>query len=281
MNAVNAGNMPAWQESEGLSFATCQADNTVPVARALAEYLGQRLSRPVRLFDKGDWRLAYEGISQGTISLGWICGRPYVALAGNAPLSLLVAPVMAEARYGDKPIYYSDVIVRAGDPARTFADLRGRHWVYNEPGSQSGYHVMRHHLATLGETTSFFGRASASGAHVRSIEMVLDGSADTSAIDSTVLEWEMERRPQLAVLLRIVAVLGPSPIPPIVVSTQVPEAVRETIRTEMLALDQAEEGRAILAEGRLSRFASVTDADYDPIRRMEALANQVQERVRA
>jgi phosphonate transport system substrate-binding protein len=270
------GNAQAWQAEEDLTFATCQADNTVPVSRALAAYLGRRLAQPVRFLEACDWRDAYDGISRGTISLGWICGWPYVRLAGNAPLSLLVAPVMAGARYGDRPVYYSDVIVRAGDRARTFADLRGRHWVHNEPGSQSGYHIMRHHLATLGETVAYFGRTSASGGHVNSIEAVLDGRADTSAIDSTVLEWEMERRPQLAEALRIVAVLGPSPIPPIVISARVPEPILEAIRTEMLALDRTEEGRAILAEGRLSRFAPVIDADYDPIRRMEARARAVE-----
>ena len=49
---------------------------------------------------------------------------------------------------------------------------------------------MRHHLLALGETQGYFSRVVASGAHQRSIQMVLDGAIDASGIDSTVLETE-------------------------------------------------------------------------------------------
>jgi ABC-type nitrate/sulfonate/bicarbonate transport system substrate-binding protein len=58
-------------------------------------------------------------------------------------LTLLAAPLPAGARYGGKPIYFSDVVVRRDSPYQTFADLRGVTWGYNEPGSQSGYNVVR------------------------------------------------------------------------------------------------------------------------------------------
>jgi phosphonate transport system substrate-binding protein len=261
---------------DGLSFATCQAGNTVPISKALATYLSRRLPERVRFLDGLDWRDAYEGIKQGDIDLGWICSRPYVRLADHAPISLLAAPVMAGARYANQPVYFSYVIVRVDDTARGFADLRGRVWVYNEPGSQSGYHIMRQSLARKGLTTAYFSRAYASGGHVNSIEAVLRGEADTSAIDSTVLEWEMSRRPALKEQLRVIAVLGPSPIPPLVVSSGVPERLREALRAELVALDQTDEGRTILETGRLRRFAAVVDADYEPIRRLDALADQVE-----
>ena len=262
--------------SAALTLATCQAGNTVPISRALAAYLSQRLGQPVYFLDGADWRASYAAITAGEIDIGWICGRPYVELlAAGAPLALLAAPVMAEARYGGQPIYFSDVVVRRDSRFQRFAELRGASWAFNEPGSQSGYHVTRYHLAQLGETGRYFARAVASGGHARSLQMVLAGEVDASAIDSTVLAWELARAPELGQRIRVIATLGPSPIPPLVVSGEHGLAVREEARPALLELPDTVAGRAILALGGLERFAAVTDSDYDPIRTMAEAAKGV------
>ena len=105
-------------------------------------------------------------------------------------MELLAVPVPAGPRYHGRPIYFSDVIVRKQSPFQTFADLRGAAWAYNEPRTlHSGYNVVRAYLAELGERDGYFGGVVESGAHQPSIEMIVDGRADCSAIDSTVLEW--------------------------------------------------------------------------------------------
>ncbi len=262
--------------SDAITLATCQAENTAPISRALAGYLSQRLGQPVRFLDGADWRESYAAIAAGRIDIGWICGRPYVELlAAGAPLALLAAPVMAGARYGGRPIYFSDVVVRRDRPFQRFADLRGASWAYNEPGSQSGYHVTRFHLARLGETGRYFGRTVGSGGHARSLQMVLAGEVDASAIDSTVLEWELARAPELGARIRVIETLGPSPIPPLVVSGERGFTVRDLARAALLALPSTAEGRALLALGGLERFAAVTDSDYDPIRTMAETAQGV------
>lgn len=262
--------------SAALTLATCQAGNTVPISRALAGYLSQRLGRPVRYLDGYDWRAAYADIAAGRIDIGWICGRPYVELRdGGAPVSLLAAPVMAGGRYGGRPIYFSDVVVRRDSRFQSFGDLRGASWAYNEPGSQSGYHITRYHLARLGQTGRYFGRVVASGGHVRSLKMVLGGEIDASAIDSTVLEWEWAGAPELSDRIRVIETLGPSPIPPLVVSGERGFAAREVAREALLALPDTAEGRAILALGGLERFVAVEDGDYDAIRAMARDAQNV------
>ena len=44
----------------------------------------------------------------------------------------------------------------------------------------------------------FFGEIVESGAHSASVEMILTGRVDGAAIDSTVLEWLLSQRPELA-----------------------------------------------------------------------------------
>ena len=129
-------------------------------------------------------------------------------------------------RYGDKPIYYSDVIVHRDSPFSSFLDLRGRSWAYNEPHSHSGYGITRYHLVEIGETHGFFGEVIEAGFHEESIRMVAAGEVDASAIDSQVLAVAMRDDPSLARSLRIVDALGPSTIQPVAVSKRVPLELR-------------------------------------------------------
>jgi phosphonate transport system substrate-binding protein len=116
------------------------------------------------------------------------------------------------------PVYFTDVVVRRDDAARTFADLHDRVWAYNAEGSHSGHNVVRHHPLALGETGGYVGRVVAAGSHQNSIRMVLDREIDASGIDSTVLELERARQPELEAALRTIATIGPSPIPPVVMA---------------------------------------------------------------
>jgi phosphonate transport system substrate-binding protein len=202
---------------------------------------------------------------------------PYVRLADqrNPLISLLAAPIMAGPRYGDRPIYFSDVVVRRDSSFHSFADLRGASWAFNEPGSQSGYHITRYHLATMGEGWSFFGRVVGTGAHRRSLRMVIDGEIDASAVDSTVLEWVLARQPEVSEAIRVIDTLGPSPIPPWVMSRKMAARHGEALRQALVEMHYTAEGRQILAAGGISRFAAVADTDYDLIRQMAELASNL------
>jgi phosphonate transport system substrate-binding protein len=171
-------------------------------------------------------------------------------------------------RYEDRPIYFTDVVVRHDRPWQSFADLRGRSYAFNHPGAHSGYNVPRDHLLRLGETRGYFGCTVASGSHQNSIRMVEAHEVDASGIDSTMLDIERRQRPELNRTLRTVAVLGPSPIPPVIVTRALAEKRKERLRAALLAMHEDAEGRAILADGCMVRFVRVQDADYNPTRAM-------------
>jgi phosphonate transport system substrate-binding protein len=193
----------------------------------------------------------------------------------QAAIELLAAPVFRAPRYGDRPVYYSDVIVHRESPFTAFAQLKGARWAYNETGSLSGYESIRYHLARLNQQRGYFGRALASGAHAQSLRWVIDGVVDCAAIDSTVLEQELINYPELAGKTRVVEVLGPWPMPPWVVSSTVPAEIRQWLRQALTTLHQSAAGSALVAATPVCRFAAVTEADYDPIRTMLQLAEQV------
>jgi phosphonate transport system substrate-binding protein len=249
-----------------LRLASFLAANARPLHAGIATYLAAALEEPAELLTGIAWDEQHRRLDAGEIDVAFICGLLYMQKrAAGRPLELLCAPVMAAPRYGSAPIYFTDVVVRADRPFRTFADLRGAVFAYNEPESHSGYNVIRHHLLTLGETRGYFGAVVASGSHQRSIDLVLAGRADATGVDSTVLELEAARRPEIAAALRPVAAIGPGPIPPVIVARGLAPALRARLAAAFLGMAGDPAGRPILARGGVARFVRVAEADYAPL----------------
>ena len=261
-----------------LTLVSLMSDNARPLYRALAGELSARLGLPVRLAEES-WQEQQRMLDTGAADLAFLCGLLYTQRAER--LELLAAPVPAAPRYHDRPIYFSDVIVRRESNFMRFEDLRGARWAFNDPGSFSGYALLRAQLADLGEAGYFCGALAESGGHMRSLALVAGGGADAAAIDSLVLDLARARDPELAAQVRVVAALGPSPIPPAVAGRHVPAALRERLRNALLGLHADPAGRAALAIGQIARFTAVADRDYDDIRAKARRAESVELVVRS
>ncbi|HTF92380.1 MAG TPA: PhnD/SsuA/transferrin family substrate-binding protein, partial [Verrucomicrobiae bacterium] len=231
------------------------AENSELVCRLVAAYLAVRLDLSVEYISEIPWQERESRFDRGEIEILWLCGLPYADKIDSlrANMELLAVPVPAGERYQDLPIYFSDVVVRRDSRFESFAHLRATAWAFNEPRSHSGYNVVRAHLAEIGLRHGFFGETVESGAHSLSVEMILTGRVDGAAIDSTVLEWLLSQRPELARQISVIETIGPSPIPPWVISKEVPEKRRRALRTLLLDMHQDAFGRDILDRGWLRR----------------------------
>src|SRR5215210_8856859 len=257
---------PPEATQDRVRFASFLAPNMFGVYRFVADYVGEKLGQQTEL----TVGRSLDEFAGGEADIGFLCGLPYVELARQPrpPVELLAAPLLRGARYGGRPIYFSDVIVRADSPFRFFSDLRGRSWAYNDPDSHSGYNVTRHRLVSMGETHGFFGRVVEAGSHQRSIRMVCRGEVDAAAIDSQVLAVELRDHPELRAQLRVIDALGPAGIQPVVAASSLPDELKAAIRAALLAMGDDPVARARLADGFIERFVPVTDEDYDNVRAM-------------
>src|SRR5207248_3044545 len=131
------------------------APNMTSVYAAVAARVGCAIGVQAELIEGRD----FEQLRDGSVDLAFLCGLPYVRLARQCPgmLQPLAAPVLDEARYQDRPVYFSDVIVRRDSRIASFGERRGRRWAYNDPDSLSGCLLVRSHLLQLGETEASFG----------------------------------------------------------------------------------------------------------------------------
>jgi phosphonate transport system substrate-binding protein len=232
----------------------------------IARYVGERVGhettiRVGRSFDE---------FAEKQVDVAFICGLPYVHMSSQdtCPIELIAAPVLIGDRYLHKPIYFSDVIVRHDSPYTGFDDLGGSVWAYNERVSHSGCNLVCYSLLMRGKPPHYFGKTVKSGSHMRSLAMVLEGEADAAAIDSHLSDILRSRDEGLTRSLRVVDVLGPSSIPPVVVCKELDNELKCRLREALITMHLNNCGAEILQEGLIERFVAVEDEDYGNIRAM-------------
>ena len=233
--------------------------------KAVAAYLSRVLGVETHIVQSRYDPLSDPVMLQDQLDVAFICGLPFVELSqvNSSQLKVLVAPVMQASRYQDRPVYFSDIIVNAESNINFFDDLAGKTLCYNDPGSNSGYNLVRQRLMQSKHLSSFFGKVIPSGSHQRSIKLVVEQLADCSAIDSTVLEQELRDLPELANHLRVIESSGPCPMPPVVAAQHLGSAFINSLQSALCQPDQ--ELQSAMKQAQIQRYVGVRFADYTAI----------------
>jgi ABC-type phosphate/phosphonate transport system substrate-binding protein len=252
--------------SEAIRFSSFLSPLLHETYAHIARYVGERMGNQTTL-TVGQ---SFDEFGENQVDVAFICGLPYVRMSSQDTclIELLVAPVLIGERYLHKPVYFSDVIVRSDSPYTSFDDLEGCVWAYNERVSHSGCNLVCYSLLERGKSPDYFGNTVKSGSHMRSLEMVLEGEADATAIDSHLSDILRSRDELLAGRLRVVDVLGPSSIPPVVVSKRLDNKLKSKLREALITMHLDNCGAEELRKGLIERFVAVEDEDYRNIREM-------------
>jgi phosphonate transport system substrate-binding protein len=214
---------------------------------ALFETIAARLGAELVLESRISGPLAgdAEPFTTGEADLGFVCAPSYRVL--RPAVELLPSLVPRDPRAGSRPVYFADVVVHARSRFRTFDDLRGATWAYNDRNSKSGWFSMLER--TGGE--AFFGAIVQSGAHVASLDFVADGRADAAAIDSNVLALHGRGD------LRVIESWGPFAIQPAIIRSALPDVRKRAVAETLLSMQEAE-----LAPFGFRGFARVDESAY-------------------
>lgn len=238
------------------------------VATRLGSIMGCRTSLQLETDVSGPAGAFDDPFSGGEVDIGFMCAPPFVRLIelDPPPVELLGAPAFRDARALGRAVYFSEVVVRREDPARSFEDLGQRSWAYNDACSLSGYYSLLGELARIGVDSRTLDLRH-SGSHLASIELLVQGQVDAAAIDSNVLEIQLQLFPELRRLLRVVESWGPFPIQPVVVRSDMDATIKDRLRTCLTTMNLDEDGDDPLARFGLRSFVNVTDEHYASERR--------------
>ena len=194
----------------------------------------------------------------------FMCGYPWVVRRERP--HLLAAPVPSPSRYGGRPVYVSDFIVRADRGFRELPETFGGAIAYSVEHSHSGYNAPRFHLLPYRTPERPRLYTTVLGPFIRQrpvIEAVLDGRADVAAVDGYGLDLLRRHEPELVAPLRIIATTAPAPAPPLVASDGIDAATRERITGALLSIHEAAAMADTLEELLLARFVRARPEEFD------------------
>jgi ABC-type phosphate/phosphonate transport system substrate-binding protein len=168
--------------------------------------------------------------------------------------------------------YVSWLVVRADDPAKTPADLRGTRVAYNDDGSQSGYNTLRALIAPMAQGQTFFRAAIESGSHRNSLAMVKAGKADVATIDCVTFALIAQYAPEEVQDIRVLRASAAAPGLPYVTAASTSAGDVPRLQAGIAAAFADPALREIRAALRLDGCEILPRSAYDVIPEMEAAA---------
>jgi len=197
------------------------------------------------------------------LGLAMMCGLPFSRRESRP--TLIAAPVPSPARYGGKPVYFTDIVVRADAPFRSLEDTFGGTLGYTLADSLSGGVAWRALLAPMkaGRTEKLYRKAVGDLIHARGvIDALMAGRIDVGPLDSYYHDLLRRNDPDFAARVRTVASTPARPIPPFIATTALDDATLARLRAALRAAVKDPALRAETDRLLLADFAVPDPADY-------------------
>jgi ABC-type phosphate/phosphonate transport system substrate-binding protein len=194
----------------------------------------------------------------------FMCGYPW-ALRDDRP-PVLASPVPSPPRYGGRPVYFTDFVVRADSRFATLEDTFGGTFAFSTEHSHSGYNAARYHLLqyrTAARPTLYTKLHGPLGRQIRVLDAVIAGDADVTAVDSYALDLLRRHANERVPKVRVIATTIAAPSAPLVASPTVDAASRERMTEALLRVHEAPALTGTLDELLLQRFVRVRPADLE------------------
>ncbi len=198
------------------------------------------------------------------LGLAMMCGLPF---SQRSPRPVLVAaPLPSPARYGGRPVYFTDIVVRADSAYQRLEDTFGGVVGYTLADSMSGGVALRNHLAPYREARGrrLYRKAVGDLVHARGvIEALAAGAIDAGPLDSFYHDLLCRNEPALAAQVRVVDRTAAMPIPPLVATVVLAPGELARLRSALDAAAAAPELQDTAQRLLLAGFATPDPADYD------------------
>jgi len=230
----------------------------------LLDWVSARSGVAMNVMDQADPTPLDELWQRPDLGCAFMCGYPW-ALAADKP-RLLAAPVPSPPRYGGRPVYVTDFIVKADGPYRTLADTFGGRIAYSTEHSHSGYNAPRFHLLGYRTAERRTLYREVLGPFVRQrpcLDAVVEGRVDVAAIDGYGLELLAKHAPDVAAGVRVVESTIAAPSAPLVAAPGTDAATCERLTAALLSAHEAPEIRSTLDALLLTRFVRTAPADFE------------------
>lgn len=247
----------------GVGLFQPDRDKNDATYRPLAEFLAQRLARPVELRTVDSWEGLAKSLANGETDVALLGPWGYV-LANHEAGAQAVATIL----YDGKPEYFAIIITHPASGIASLADLKGRTFAFGDKGSTSGYLIPLHHFMQQGiDPARHFGRVlhTAHQAIEKQVsERVLDAGADYNRNRNAMIEQGLIRAEDS----KIIWTSPPLPNDAVAVNSSL---ARDAAFVRRLRDALADVGPALKTQPKLlpahyTGFVTSDNAFYKPIR---------------
>jgi ABC-type phosphate/phosphonate transport system substrate-binding protein len=191
----------------------------------------------------------------------FMCGWPWAMHATPRPVPL-AAPLPAPARYGGRPVYMSDFVVREDTPYRSLPDAFGGRLGWTVTHSHSGCNAPRHHLLRYAAAFPFAGAVGPLVTPMAVAAAVREGRCEVGPMDGFAHDLLRRHAPEKVAGLRILESTAPAPVPFLVAAPETPTRIVTALREALLVLHEDDAARDALGEVLVRRFVPVDEAAY-------------------
>ncbi len=234
------------------------ASTIIQNAQPLKEYLEKTLSREVELIVTTDYSSMIEAMRFGRIEVAYFGPFSYVLAKSKADIDAVAVGVSRGS-----PTYKSVVIVPAGSPIQTVAQLKGKTVGFGDQASTSSHLVPR---ATIQDMAGLKADADYKGvylgAHDAVARAVETGKVDAGALSEAIYASLIKSGKIDAAKVRVLVESKPIPNYPIAIQNKLDPQLKAAIRQAFLDIKDP----AILKSFRAEGFAATDDAAYNVLR---------------
>ena len=211
--------------------------------------------------------------ARNDLGLAMMCGLPF-AQRTERP-TLIAAPVPSPARYDGKPVYFTDIVVRADSHFKTLEETFGGVIGYTLVDSMSGGVALRCHLEAFRKICCsplrprLYRQTIGGFVNARNvIEALVAGTINAGPLDSYYHDLLKRNEPAFAAQVRQVASTAAMPIPPLVATTALSDTELSRLRAALLAAGTAFELAALFERLQLRGFAWPEPESYKVLAEM-------------
>ncbi len=220
-----------------------------------------------------DYNAAVEAMRAGRADIAWYGGKTYIKAVEIADAEAFAAGV----RPGEKNAnYFAYFVVKQDSKIKKFSDIKGKVLSLNTIGSTSGDLIPQVELTKINLSTTnkdHFKNVFYAGSHDACLLAVLNNQSDVCGMSSRNFEARLADNTFKMEQVRIIHKSDPVPPPPLAYSKKIPLEDRKKIKKAVL--EAHKHGEIGGYGGKMSHYISVTDADYDVLRKVvELLKNK-------
>ena len=245
--------------------------------RRLFERVAQRANVVLDVIDHAAPRPLDELWGRPDLGCAFMCGYPWSTWPRQQDRPRLVAaPVPASERSAGRPLYCSDIVVRADSHYAGIDALRGTRFAFTIETSQSGWQAPRQYFAerALNAGGRWFGDTVGPLVTPRAVvDAIIDGRADAGPLDSYWHDLLRRREPAAAAQLRTLASTPLTPMPMLVCAAATPEDVRSRLRDALLDVADDDALRDVRDALLIRGFALPGEEDYAALARSARAAD--------